>query len=286
MEVDQRDRERKWNSLLNPIERRTCQELAEKNIHTDAESLEWLDSELPNLKDASDFQIPSSQLDPEFKKLMHIGDSESIFLIFPAVTEKIENQTQPPQPQLQPNSPASTSAFRGQVWFTTAKFMAVRSDAAGLLFYTIALNNVRLGKTEEAHMREIIQKWLKSIQEGKTTVNGLSCLFSYDAVSEITVSNLGNSRRIGDVTFKNTSIPPAAYRVTFGRPVIPQRVWLANSFERGPVPVIFCKPYPCKPIIQEMLITKQQAAKDDEERVIISSFAQTKMFLDALRRRS
>lgn len=284
MEVDQRDRERKWNSLLNPAEQRMCQELAAKNIRPGVESLRWLDSTFPSLKDASDFQVQSSQLDPEFKQLMHIGESESIFLIFPAVTEKVENGAQQPQPP--PNSAASPATFKGQIWFTTAKFMAVRQDAAGLLFYTIALNTLRLGKSEEAQMKETIQKWLSAVHEGKTSTSGLSCLFSYDAVSDVSVFNLGNPKRIGEAMFRNTSVPSVSYKVTFGRPVVPERVWLANSFERGPVPVIFCKPYPLKTSVQEALIEKQHAARDAEERVVFSSYVQTKMFVDALRRRS
>jgi hypothetical protein len=283
VEVDQRDRERKWNSLLNPVEQRTRQELTAKAIGPGEESLRWLDSTFPNLKDASDFQVQSSALEPEFRQLVHIGDSESIFLIFPAATEKVEPGVE--QAHTQPlSSSTPSSTYKGQIWFTTAKFMAVRQDAAGLLFYAIALNTLRSGRSEEAHMKETIRKWLVSVHEGKTSTKGLSCLFSYDAVSDVSVFNLGNPKRVGEVMFRNTSVPSATYKVTFGRPVVPERVWLASSFERGPVPVIFCKPYPFKKNVQETLIERQHATRDSEDRVVFSSFVQTKMFVDVLRR--
>ncbi len=282
MEVDQRDRERKWNTLLNPPEQRISQELAAKSVSQGTESVRWLDSQFPNLKGASDFQVQPSQLDPEFRRLMHIEDNEAIFLIFPAVTEKTDGEF-----QQSPNSSSTSTAavtYKGQVWFTTGKFVAVRSDAAGLLFYSIALSTVKLGKSEETHIRETIQKWLKAVREGKTSTNALFSTFAYETISDVSVSNLGNPKRIGDVSFKSAAIPSGTYRVTFGRPVIPERVWLASSFERGPVPVIFCKPYPMKDAVQEMLLERLQAVRDDEGRAILSSAVQVKLFIDALRR--
>ncbi len=272
MEVDQRDRERGWSKLFIRVEEQVRQELQAKGIRDGAECLQWLDNELPRLQDASDFRVEASQLDPQFRLLMSLDDNESISLVFPAVTEISADAAKPPL------------KINGMVWFTSQRFMAVRSDAAGLLFYAIALNTLNLGVTEKGHMKETVQAWLRSILQGKVSRDNLVQPFAYGAASDLKVSGLGSPNSICSAEFKTASSSSQAVKITFGRPVIPERVWLANSYERGPTPVIFCKPYPCKAEIQDVLLQGQHAKRDSEGRVVFSSAVQTKLFVDALRR--
>jgi hypothetical protein len=94
---------------------------------------------------------------------------------------------------------------------------------------------------------------------------------------------LGNPRLIVEVSFKAAS-QMCYYKVTFGRSVIPEKVWLATSFEHGSVPIIFCQPYPLKQFAQEVLMEKLHALRDVEDRLVCSTYANAKMFVDALRR--
>jgi hypothetical protein len=121
------------------------------------------------------------------------------------------------------------------------------------------------------------------LSEGKIRKEHLIHSFAYGAISDLEVLQLGNRRLIGEVSFKAAS-PMCSYKVTFGRSVIPEKVWLANSFEHGSVPIIFCKPYPLKQFAQEALMEKQHALKDTEDRLVCSTYANAKMFIDALRR--
>jgi hypothetical protein len=274
MEIDQRDREKSWTALLNPIETRTYQELRAAGVESGGASLHWLDSELPDLKDASDYQIKASQLDPEVKAQFSLSDDEVIFLVFPANTEIREEN---------PSEADKGLALKGQIWFTNERVIAARSDPALVLFYSIALKTLRLSAAGESHLKETIHSWLSMLSEGKIRKDHLIYSFSYGAVSDLEVLQLGNPRLIGEVSFKSSS-PMLSYKVTFGRSVIPEKVWLANSFEHGSVPIIFCKPYPLKQFAQEALMEKQHALRDTEDRLVCSTYANAKMFIDALRR--
>ena len=278
MEVDQRDREKSWNTLLNPIETHTYQELKALGVESGADSLHWLDCELPDLKEASDFQTRASQLDSEVGAQFSLKEEETIFLVFPANTE-IAEENQPENP----NSADKGLTFKGQIWFTSDRVIAARSDAAVVLFYSIALNTLRLGTAQEAHLKETIRFWLNMLSEGKISKDNMTHSFDYGSVFDLAVSQLGNPRHLGEVTFK-AAPQKRSYKVTFGRSIIPERVWLANSFNHGPVPIIFCKPYPVKQHVQDILIEKQHALRDTEDHVVCSTYANTKMFIDALRR--
>jgi hypothetical protein len=274
MEIDQRDREKSWTALLNPIETRIYQELKTGSVESGAANLHWLDSELPDLKDASNYQINASQLDSEVKAQFSLSDEEAIFLIFPANTEIREEN---------PTDENKGLALKGQIWFTSERVIAARSDAAVVLFYSIALNTLRLSTSEESHLKETIHSWLSMLSEGKIRKEHLIHSFAYESVSDLEVLQLGNPRLIVEVSFKTAS-PMSYYKVTFGRSVIPEKVWLANSFEHGSVPIIFCQPYPLKQFAQEALMEKHHALMDTEYRLVCSTYANAKMFIDALRR--
>ena len=278
VEIDQRDREKNWNTLMTPIEQRASEQLKAKDVHSGAQSLQWLENELLSLKDASDYQIGSAQLDPAFKSLMTLGDNESITLIFPAQTEiKDENQT------VAPNSPANGTLIKGQIWFTNERVMAVRSDVAAVLFFEIALSTLRLRSGEESHLKETVSAWLTAIHAGAINKDHLHYSISYGRIGEVSVSELGNTKRIGEVTFKTSDQPQLQCKVIFGRPVIPERLWLANSFEHGPTPILFCKPYPIKKEILDVLLEKQHAKRDTEDHIVPSSYVNAKLFIDVLR---
>ncbi|MFB3890363.1 MAG: hypothetical protein ACE14S_12825 [Candidatus Bathyarchaeia archaeon] len=272
MEVSQRDREKGWSKLLSPLEAQARQELQLKGIGDGRDSLFWLDRELPNLQDASNLQVPAAQFDESFRLLMGLEENESIVMVFPAMTEVLTEESKP------------VFKSQGQVWFTSHRFMAVRSDAAGLLFYTIALNNIRLDAIEASHMKETVRSWLRSVLQGKVAKENLAYPVAYGEVQSLSVSGLADPNGIATAEFKTANSPQVSVRVAFGRPVIPERVWLANSFERGPTPVIFCKPYPCKPEVQENLLEKRFAVRDEEGRVVFPTLVHAKLFVDMLRR--